>query len=322
MAFMQNSNYLKGNVMIVKGMNYFSRGYCCAGTTANLFSGSTLSPITNTAFYHNKVNAQYLSTATRRNDLQYYNDIGARKNVYLPIDQNRNTDVLGSSWENLVSMHDESKIISLEEAIPMRKTLESHQKILLLVRHGEAYHNVTDQPIPDPDLTPKGIGQSLDVSRLTAKFCNEKTKLIPDLVVVSPLKRATQTALLAFPYISPEANMWGNIPWICHPDVIERSNGTLSDIPSKATELMNLFRGIDYSLLEGSNRLLEDAVHMNRRTKSFMRWLQGRNEEVVVIASHSNWLESFCKNELKLESFGTSPFKAGEMRAIIANFDL
>jgi len=71
---------------------------------------------------------------------------------------------------------------------------------------------------------------------------------MPELVVVSPLQRATITALLSLPQHLPLSVR--NTKWICHPALMESSNGNSpADMVSSVKELSTLFPGIDYSLL-------------------------------------------------------------------------
>ena len=70
---------------------------------------------------------------------------------------------------------------------------EAPQQVIHLFRHAEAAHNSEDDTsIRDPYLTINGIAQAEQILT-TYKFLNQ-----PTLVLVSPLKRALQTALYAF----------------------------------------------------------------------------------------------------------------------------
>jgi hypothetical protein len=116
-----------------------------------------------------------------------------------------------------------------------------YDKIILLVQHGEALTDNVETALPenhwasagtnasssspawnssyynDPEsLTGRGIGQSLNLSRRMAIFCNDETQLVPELVLVAPLKRVLQTTFLAFPYHTPHHALRPT-PWICHP---------------------------------------------------------------------------------------------------------
>jgi hypothetical protein len=83
-----------------------------------------------------------------------------------------------------------------------------YDKILLLVKHGEDESQLVGVggssktgTNSDPSLTGRGVGQTLNVSRRVATFCNDDTGLLPELVVAAPLRRAVDTAMLVFPII-------------------------------------------------------------------------------------------------------------------------
>ena len=135
----------------------------------------------------------------------------------------------------------------------------------------------------------------LSVSRRTATFFNKETGLQPDLVVVSPLRRAIQSAMISFPTYTAHTSLL-NTPWICHPMCMEQANGNKSEFVSSSNELKELFPGVDYSLFEkslvngsvselnGRERvsLLESKMDLMARTDEFVRWIKERDERVVV----------------------------------------
>ena len=224
---------------------------------------------------------------------------------------------------------------------------ESYDKILILMRHGEAKHNVfesqyaqehgtsfeqanedEDYPV-DPMLTGKGCGTMLNVSKRAATFFNKETGLLPDLFVVSPLRRAIQSALISFPHDAPLTSL-KQTPWICHPSCMEQANGNKSEFVSSPEELEQIFPGIDYdlfkqSLMRGdvynSNEkvpLFESKIDLMNRTDAFLEWIKERDERVIVVSSHATWLQSLCAFSLQYEESDNKSlemFKKGEMRA-------
>ncbi|KAL7445598.1 hypothetical protein ACHAXH_007752 [Discostella pseudostelligera] len=249
--------------------------------------------------------------------------------------------------------------MDLVEASYAARDHESYDKILILMRHGEAKHNVfereyarkhgasmmdanDDEAYPvDPMLTGKrshhqqGCGQMLSVSRRTATFFNKETGLQPDLVVVSPLRRAIQSAMISFPTYTAHTSLL-NTPWICHPTCMEQANGNKSEFVSSSNELKELFPGVDYSLFEKSLAngsvselngrekvsLLESKMDLMARTDEFVRWIKERDERVIVVSSHATWLHSLCAFSLQYEpeSKGLEMFKKGEMRSVGIKF--
>ncbi|KAK1736491.1 phosphoglycerate mutase family protein [Skeletonema marinoi] len=229
---------------------------------------------------------------------------------------------------------------------------ESYDKILILMRHGEAKHNVferqyaqkhgcsfeqanEDENYPvDPMLTGKGCGTMLNVSNRTATFFNKETGLLPDLFVVSPLRRAIQSALISFPHDAPLTSLSGT-PWVCHPACMEQANGNKSEFVSSPELLEETFPGINYelfnqSLMRGdvynSNEkvpLFESKIDLMNRTDAFLEWIKERDERVVVVSSHATWLQSLCAFSLQYEdsdSKNLEMFKKGEMRSVGIKF--
>mmetsp|Transcript_16720 Transcript_16720/g.24754 ORF Transcript_16720/g.24754 Transcript_16720/m.24754 type:complete len:345 (+) Transcript_16720:51-1085(+) len=229
---------------------------------------------------------------------------------------------------------------------------ESYDKILILMRHGEAKHNVferqyaqkhgssfeqanEDEHYPvDPMLTGKGCGTMLNVSNRTATFFNKETGLLPDLFVVSPLRRAIQSALISFPHDAPLTSLSGT-PWVCHPACMEQANGNKSEFVSSPELLEETFPGINYelfnqSLMRGdvynSNEkvpLFESKIDLMNRTDAFLEWIKERDERVVVVSSHATWLQSLCAFSLQYEdsdSKNLEMFKKGEMRSVGIKF--
>lgn len=121
-----------------------------------------------------------------------------------------------------------------------------------LVRHAESVHNVTkDFSTPDPPLTELGIEQA---SQLVDSFPHSSSI---GIVITSPLKRAVQTTLAAFPHIldkrsyAPGSNpggIDGGSKLIVDPDLQERSD-LPCDTGSDRVTLEATFPGVDFGVL-------------------------------------------------------------------------
>jgi hypothetical protein len=112
--------------------------------------------------------------------------------------------------------------------------------------------------------------------------------------VVSPLRRAIQSAIIAFPTHTPFASL-NNIPWICNPYLMEKANGNKSEFVSSPKVLQEIFPGVDFTMM---NHLVGDDVHafnaeepvplfenkidLLGRTDDFLRFLKKRDERVIV----------------------------------------
>jgi hypothetical protein len=125
-------------------------------------------------------------------------------------------------------------------------------------------------------------------------FFNKETGLQPDLVVVSPLRRAIQSAIIAVPTYTAPLSL-SNTPWICHPLCMEQANGNKSEFVSSSEELKQTFPGVDFTLFEesvGGNvdelngrekvSLFESKVDLMGRTNEFLAWIKERDERVIV----------------------------------------
>lgn len=244
--------------------------------------------------------------------------------------------------------------MDLVEASYAVRDYETYDKILVLMRHGEAKHNTfereyaqskdvprekangdDDYPV-DPMLTGKGCGQMLNVSRRTATFFNKSTGLQPNLVVVSPLRRAIQSAIISFPTYTPQTSLLNTPSWICHPACMEQANGNKSEFVSSVKDLKEAFPGIDFNLFEdclidgnvdelnGKAKvpLFESKMDLMKRTDEFLSWIKEREERVIVVSSHATWLQSLCAFSLQYESEirGLDMFKKGELRSVGIKF--
>jgi len=167
------------------------------------------------------------------------------------------------------------------KAVAVAKSGEKlFDKIVLLVSHGEAScvteeesrTGYGDKVEGDLALTKHGIGQALKMSSKTGEYCHTMTRLVPELFVVSPLRCATEAALLSFPYYSP-GSIYGT-KWVSHGACHD------SNITSSVENLERSFPNIDYSLAEDQS--------------DFLSWLNGREEQIVAISSTPSWIQDFC----------------------------
>jgi hypothetical protein len=106
----------------------------------------------------------------------------------------------------------------------------------------------------------------------TGEYCNKSTGLIPELFVTSPIRCATEAALLSFPYYSP-GSIYGT-KWICHGACHD------STMTTPVQHLETSFPNIDYS---------RAGDHSD-----FLTWLSTREERVIAISSTPSWVNQFC----------------------------
>lgn len=217
--------------------------------------------------------------------------------------------------------------------------LSSSSVKLLLIRHGEAGHNLflTKNPDKDefhpecpsdPQLTNTGVGQAMDSCPRT---CNPGF-LPPTMALVSPLQRAIQTALLAFPHLAPGSN--NAIPFVANDLLSEECNGSFCDLLSPAADLRTVFFGVNFDEYERncdfkatnaqrSASLEESKEKVLARGEGFLDYLRKMPRDpakppIIAVASHSQWLQAFCVGNLDFvnRDEGDAWFATGEMRAV------
>jgi hypothetical protein len=270
---------------------------------------------------HHGESHDFSSVALRRDDGDYYFEehtdaMFSALNCYMGQQKQQEVVIespLLAEPRVTASAHD----MDLVEAAFAARDYESYDKVLILMRHGEAKHNQfqrefvrkhgksvegksveesnldEDHPV-DPMLTGKGCGQMLALSRRTATFFNDETGLKPDLFVVSPLRRAIQSAIIAFPTYTAYASL-DNIPWICNPYTMEQANGNKSEFVSNPDQLEEIFPGVNFDMfksLVGKDAsqlnfkevipLFENKIDLIGRTDEFVKWIKDRKERVIV----------------------------------------
>eukprot|EP00439_Symbiodinium_sp_Y106_P041976 s1860_g5.t1 len=146
-----------------------------------------------------------------------------------------------------------------------------------------------DGKFEDPLLTPKGEGQAKDLQPRAAP-------LAPELLVVSPMRRAMQTGLTAFERHVAE----GRLPVLAHELCHERAGLHTCDRRLPKAKLAELFPTVDFKLLEseedpywGDGWKREDLPAMATRAGRFIEWLMARPEQRIAVAAHSGRLGVF-----------------------------
>lgn len=151
----------------------------------------------------------------------------------------------------------------------------------MLVRHGQGYHNVKkNYSIEDPELTEKG--------RLQAEELRHNIDLATvELIVVSPLTRAIQTAQIAWgemPRVPvhitalhservnepcdmgrPKSKLEGHFPFL-------RNWGGWAELPERWTLTKE-----------------EDKNWQAQRVPAFLEWLRNRPERRIAVVGHGEF---------------------------------
>lgn len=181
-------------------------------------------------------------------------------------------------------------------------------KRVTLVRHGEAVHNpraearraagcsfqefldtMKEDDVLDAPLTSKGLDQ------VQASRASLDATLTPEVVLVSPLSRAIDTAQIIF----PGAN------WIALDDLRERSGWMLNCKRRSRCELEALYPDIDFrtGLPTEHDELwteeIEEWASTSARGYAALEYAWARPERTIAIVCHGGLLDAIlcmCKN--------------------------
>lgn len=195
-----------------------------------------------------------------------------------------------------------------------------------IVRHAESVHNVSkDFTQRDPSLTPLGLQQA---AQLIHEFPSSSHVAV---IITSPLQRAIQTTLAAFPhvldkrYFSPQSGQGienGSL-LVIDPDLQERS-ALPCDTGSSREVLEDVFR-IDFSDLaedwhtkEGlyspdDAAVKERAKRVRSRVAEVVDNLKDKEERQVVIVTHGVFMKFLVEDpEIDLPKAGWKSYTVGK----------
>ncbi len=210
-------------------------------------------------------------------------------------------------------------------------------KLVHFIRHGEGYHNQAQREWrADPGWDQKSEPYTVDTDpteRYIDAELNEKGKaqaaelrartaaLAPDVLIVSPMRRATLTGLLAF----EEHIARGSLPVRAHELCHERGGKHTCDKRLPTARLRELYPAVDYRLIEsaddplwGDGATREPWLELAKRAARFAEWLLAAPESHVAVAAHSAFLLSLFNAALECDADETRRwFATGEMRTVI-----
>lgn len=192
-------------------------------------------------------------------------------------------------------------------------------KIIHFQRHGQGYHNLLgdvwrEMKIPvlldstdikeNPFLRPEIADSPLTESgRQQSMARREQAALLnPQVVFVSPLLRALQTAAISF------SSHRHNVPWIAHEGTREELGLLLCNKRRTLSEIQADFPDVDFSLLttEQDDLFLGDRregpLEMSERVYDFMtNCIRKRDEKEIAVVGHSAWLFNMCNAVMDCE---------------------
>ncbi|WIA10112.1 hypothetical protein OEZ85_010319 [Tetradesmus obliquus] len=209
--------------------------------------------------------------------------------------------------------------------VPLR-----HHKVLHLIRHGEGYHNVAGRKDHSLYCSPEYLDAHLtEFGWQQAKALQQHIKasgIQVDVVMVSPLKRALQTAVgcfgnhsskpsngtppLMLEYVEqqgkvtahPAVSAEGCPPFVCYELCREHLGVHPCDKRSSFSELAAEYPAVDFSLLSDEEDVLWQAGHretkeeIKARGLAFMAQLLARPERNIAVVSHSSFLHFMMTN--------------------------
>mmetsp|Transcript_781 Transcript_781/g.1917 ORF Transcript_781/g.1917 Transcript_781/m.1917 type:complete len:322 (-) Transcript_781:155-1120(-) len=220
-------------------------------------------------------------------------------------------------------------------------------KVVHLIRHGQGFHNLftdvwrffTDNIKPeskgeldkeDPAKRTELVDPPLTaLGRQQARALQPQTKQLKDLelVVVSPFRRATETALVAFNHLVQAPAGTAGASFLGHSNCGERRHENVADLRRTLLEIKEEFPNIDWSgITEETDELWsatasESWRKCSDRAYDFLLWLRSRPEKEVAVATHSAWLFALTNTVTENKDPALSEwFQTGEMRSVTLEF--
>jgi broad specificity phosphatase PhoE len=221
-------------------------------------------------------------------------------------------------------------------------------KIVHFQRHGQGYHNLlgdvlrevgvrpdifSSDPSINPWIRPEIVDSPLtELGKCQCKGQREVASLLkPEVVVVSPLLRAVQTAKLSFAdYHVTSDNISGNtIPWIAHEGCREETGYLVCNKRRKLSEIKADFPELQFppDMTEDDTMFtpseFESERHKGDRIYDFLvNFLAERSERNIAVVCHSAWLAQMCNDVIDCggDENLTSWFNVSEIRSMRLTF--
>lgn len=222
---------------------------------------------------------------------------------------------------------------------------QAHTKVVHFQRHGQAYHNLiygilndAKAPVPDVYLNDVTVNPFLrtemidsPLTELGREQCRARkeqaSNLSPEVIIVSPLSRAVQTALITFD------SFRGCVPFVAHDGCREELGLLTCNKRKPLSEIIRDYPDVDFSVVaagahEEDNHWIPDRRECPKeQSKRIYRFLvdfiQNRPEKELAVVGHSAWLFSMCHTVLHFGEDGEEIkdwFKTGEIRSLQLTF--
>lgn len=202
---------------------------------------------------------------------------------------------------------------------------EPTHKIVHFVRHAEGEHNAANKKDPiggylredleDAFITELGRSQCHTLRDAAVNHVKDA-----ELLVVSPMHRALQTATESFPQLI------GKIPWVAIECIRERTGDHPCDRRRPISEHKAAYEHVDFSLIEEEHDPLfhkcegkkEPSEQVVTRCRDFVRWLEQREERHIIMVGHSAYIKHLFDNVLVFHDGSHNPkLKNCEMKSVV-----
>mmetsp|Transcript_13121 Transcript_13121/g.47860 ORF Transcript_13121/g.47860 Transcript_13121/m.47860 type:complete len:275 (-) Transcript_13121:1033-1857(-) len=218
-------------------------------------------------------------------------------------------------------------------------------KLVHFIRHGHGYHNLlatickeqgvkfssagkgwrpgsdvfnpyAHPELIDPPLTQRGVAEAVALRELSAR-------VRPQMVVVSPMRRAARTAVLAFD------TLVGKVPFVAHEGCREQMGIHMCDKRQTKQEAVREFPEVSFDHVLHDEDILwscedrESKQEMALRACRFLDWLGTLDETEIVVATHSSFLFTLFNKVLLTDNDEIRKwFNTGELRSVVVGFPL
>jgi broad specificity phosphatase PhoE len=191
-----------------------------------------------------------------------------------------------------------------------------NKKIIIFIRHGESITNKTeDYSIFNPELSEQGYHQSNILSSKLINFNNFLQSQYLyfkgiELAIISPLKR---TLLTSIPTITMLPNIKVNSSFLCTElagSPPEQGFLTIDQFQKYNKSVINININIDVNEYNKWSQLIWDSGRSDDtliydRVRLFDDYLKSREEKVIIVFSHFQFIQSYFNYILK-DNFNVS----------------
>ncbi|CAE8635362.1 unnamed protein product, partial [Polarella glacialis] len=165
------------------------------------------------------------------------------------------------------------------------------ERRVLLLRHGESEANASGEDVPDALLTPDGVSQASSWSRSAPGAGSQIGLLGAKVALVSPLRRAVQTACLAFEGLPVPLELCRTAREMWWTDR-QNTPGTAAELCSL---LAKLPRGSEVQDLEDARVPAHDEPKSEVASVAHLRQLLvDRPETTVAVVCHWGVIHELC----------------------------